>query len=147
MGNGREIGYEIRALNNTIRNRINNLKTPSSPDHATRMQAWVSAFVFHADRPIYQKDIETEFEIKRSTASTLLTSMEKNGLITRSSVEHDARLKRIELTDKARRMHEQFLITAKRVESCLARGLDEEELDAFFRTLEKISDNARNMEI
>ena len=148
MGSDREIGYEIRVLNNTIRNSINSMKLNKaieSNPHTTRLHAWVIGFVFHSKNPVYQKDIETEFQIKRSTASTLLTSMEKNGLITRRSVDHDARLKQVILTDKARKMHETFLVTAKKVEENLARGLSDEELRNFFSTLDKISDNARNM--
>ena len=148
MGSDREIGYEIRVLNNTIRNSINSMKLNKaieSNPHTTRLHAWVIGFVFHSKNPVYQKDIETEFQIKRSTASTLLASMEKNGLITRRSVDHDARLKQVLLTDKARKMHETFLVTAKKVEEKLVRGLSDEELRNFFSTLDKISDNARNM--
>ena len=148
MGSDREIGYEIRVLNNTIRNSINSMKLNKaieSNPHTTRLHAWVIGFVFHSKNPVYQKDIETEFQIKRSTASTLLASMEKNGLITRRSVDHDARLKQVILTDKARKMHETFLVTAKKVEENLARGLSDEELRNFFSTLDKISDNARTM--
>ena len=148
MGSDREIGYEIRVLNNTIRNSINSMKLNKaieSNPHTTRLHAWVIGFVFHSKNPVYQKDIETEFQIKRSTASTLLASMEKNGLITRRSVDHDARLKQVILTDKARKMHEIFLVTAKKVEENLVRGLSDEELRSFFSTLDKISDNARNM--
>lgn len=148
MGSDREIGYEIRVLNNTIRNSINSMKLNKAIEtnpHTTRLHAWVIGFVFHSKNPVYQKDIETEFQIKRSTASTLLASMEKNGLITRRSVDHDARLKQVILTDKARKMHETFLVTAKKVEENLARGLSDEELRNFFSTLDKISDNARSM--
>ena len=148
MGSDREIGYEIRVLNNTIRNSINSMKLNKaieSNPHTTRLHAWVIGFVFHSKNPVYQKDIETEFQIKRSTASTLLASMEKDGLITRRSVDHDARLKQVILTDKARKMHETFLVTAKKVEENLARGLSDEELRNFFSTLDKISDNARSM--
>lgn len=148
MGSDREIGYEIRVLNNTIRNSINSMKLNKaieSNPHTTRLHAWVIGFVFHSKNPVYQKDIETEFQIKRSTASTLLASMEKNGLITRRSVDHDARLKQVILTDKARKMHETFLVTARKVEENLARGLSDEELRNFFSTLDKISDNARSM--
>lgn len=145
---GKEIGYEIRALNNTIRNRINKIKaSDATAAQTTRLQAWVVAFVFESERPIYQKDIETEFEIKRSTASILLNTMEKNDLIKRTCVEHDARLKRITLTEKALNMHKSYLEIAKKLEKQLENGLSEEELNAFFATLEKISANARELSL
>lgn len=145
---GKEIGYEIRALNNTIRNRINKIKaSDATAAQTTRLQAWVVAFVFESEREIYQKDIETEFEIKRSTASILLNTMEKNDLIRRTCVEHDARLKRITLTEKALNMHKSYLEIAKKLEKQLENGLSEEELNAFFATLEKISANARELSL
>ncbi|SPU25488.1 MarR family transcriptional regulator [Bifidobacterium bifidum] len=53
------------------------------------------------NREIYQHTIEQKFCITRSTASRVLALMEKKGLIARESVAHDARCKRIVLTDKA----------------------------------------------
>ena len=93
------------------------------------------------------QQLMAQYGMELQTASTLLVSMEKNGLITRRSVDHDARLKQVVLTEKARKMHETFLVVAGKVEKSLARGLSEKELHDFFNILDKISDNARNMTI
>ena len=50
---------------------------------------------------IIRKDIEEEFQIRKSTVTGILQLMEKNGFIYRESVEKDARLKRIVPTKKA----------------------------------------------
>ena len=66
------------------------------------MQRWTLGFLKdHSDCEVYQKDIEEAFSISRATASNMLGVMERKGLIKRVAVSHDARLKRLVLTDKA----------------------------------------------
>src|SRR5699024_12075049 len=55
---------------------------------------------------VYQRDIEKEFNIRRSTEINILKTMEKNNLIWRKSVKSDSRLKRIILSDKAKEMQD-----------------------------------------
>ena len=68
------------------------------------------------DREIYQHTIEQKFCITRSTASRVLALMEKKGLIARESVAHDARCKRIVLTDKADAIVADLKANGERVE-------------------------------
>lgn len=67
--------------------------------------------------------------------------MEKNGFITRSSVDRDARLKRLELTPKAVELHERVGRSIRQVEERLAQSLTEEEKSEFIRLCEKIREN------
>ena len=55
----------------------------------------------HANQEVFQRDIEHEFEIQRSTTTVLLQRMEKKGLIERHTSSKDARQKAVVLTDKA----------------------------------------------
>ena len=52
----------------------------------------------HDGQPVYQKDLESAFHIRRSTASGILQIMVRDGLLVREPVEGDARLKRLVLT-------------------------------------------------
>ena len=67
--------------------------------------------------------------------------MEKNGYITRESVEHDARLKKILLTPKAISNHEHVIANFKATERKLCEGLSEEEKETFLRIIRKIEKN------
>lgn len=136
------IGYEIRILNNLIRNLINNTKYEDLT--VTRLHSWIIGFVFTSKGPVYQRDVETEFGIRRSTATNILSSMEANDLIRRESVEHDGRLKRIVLTDKAVSLHKKIIASVNEVEKQLRQGISEEELSSFFSTIRKIENNAQN---
>ena len=55
----------------------------------------------HEKQEIFQRDIEHEFNIQRSTTTVLLQRMEKKGLIERHTSSKDARQKAVALTDKA----------------------------------------------
>ncbi|KJY65258.1 hypothetical protein JF73_06330 [Lactobacillus helsingborgensis] len=56
---------------------------------------------FAQNKSIYQKDIEHEFNIRKSTATNVLRLMENKGLIYKKVDQRDTRLKAILLTDKA----------------------------------------------
>ncbi|GAT90523.1 MarR family winged helix-turn-helix transcriptional regulator [Apilactobacillus kunkeei] len=68
----------------------------------TSMQMSVIDFLtLFYDQEIFQKDIEHEFNIRRSTASTLLKRMEDKGLVRRVESNKAARQKQVILTDLA----------------------------------------------
>ena len=64
--------------------------------------------------------------------------MEKNGYITRISVESDARLKKIVLTDKAVQLHNFIIKDIEIREKKMRAGLSDVELETFFRVIEKL---------
>ncbi|MFA6627735.1 MAG: MarR family transcriptional regulator [Bacilli bacterium] len=66
----------------------------------------VGYLAHHQDRGIYQRDIETLFGIRRSSVSSLIDHLEKNGFLTRQEEGTDARLKRLVLTAKGVEVHE-----------------------------------------
>ena len=67
--------------------------------------------------------------------------MEKNGYIIRESVCHDARLKKLTLTDKARDYLSKTMEKVDEQEKRLRSTLTDEELDSLFSILDKIENN------
>ena len=67
--------------------------------------------------------------------------MEENGLIRRSGVSRDARLKKIEPTDKALGMLSRFDEQMIRCETLLCTGLTEEERATLTALLQKLQRN------
>ena len=92
------------------------------------------------------QEFEEKFSIRRSTASNMLKLMEKDGYIKRVSVENDARLKKIVLTDKAVKIHTKICEDIAARERKLRNALTDEELEAFFRITEKLKKNMENAE-
>lgn len=77
----------------------------------------------------------------RSTASKVLTLMEKKGFVERRSVEEDARLKQIVLTDSAWKIAEAMKQNCEEMEQQLTRGFSEEEKQQLTGYLNRILDN------
>ena len=83
--NQRHIGYEVRTLDNMIGRLVNAYQSKVDEKAGiTRMQAWIIGYLYrNSGQDIFQKDLEAEFQIARSTASGILQVMEKKNLITR----------------------------------------------------------------
>ena len=95
----------------------------------------------HADRDIYQKDLEEAFGITRSTASRVLRLMEQKGLVERRSVAHDARLKKLVLTERSRALLEEMCQTGSSVDEQLMRGFTAGEIQMLYDFLDRMFKN------
>lgn len=96
-------GRLIRILSHQLKRSQKPVKAMEE-NELTSMQKHVLKYILleTLHRDIYQKNLEEEFQIRKSTASGILKLMEKNGFIYRESVKEDARLKRILPTKKQR---------------------------------------------
>lgn len=137
-----DIGFAVRRLSNAIKRDIEKSKSNMQIESAKSMNGWaIDYFYENRDKDIFQRDFEQKFSIRRSTASKTLKTMEQNGFIERISVESDARLKKIVLTDKAIKLHECIIEDIKRREKVLRKGLTEKEVKQFLDILEIITSN------
>ncbi|WP_334332067.1 MULTISPECIES: MarR family winged helix-turn-helix transcriptional regulator [unclassified Companilactobacillus] len=85
------------------------LDTFAKQHDATWVQMSIIDFLSnHPDREMFQRDIEQEFFIQRSTATIALQRMEKKELITRNPSKSDARQKSVFLTAKARELEKEI---------------------------------------
>lgn len=91
--------------------------------------------------PVYQKDLEKHFNIRRSTATIILQRMEKAGLIHRVVSQGDARMKEIALTERAIRFRPVAHEAIMEAEAQAKRGLTRQELETFFHVIKKITEN------
>lgn len=138
----RKIGLEIHKTARRIKRYIDTDAAKSYADKMTGTHGRAIGYLYHnRDRDIFQKDFEREFNIRRSSASTILALMEKNGLVKRESVKYDARLKKITLTERAVEIQNLVEASFERFENMLGEGISEEELEVFFRVLDKIGNN------
>ena len=69
-----------------------------------------------AHKPIFQRDIEEAFQIRRSTVTGIIKLIEQKGYITRTSVESDARLKQLVPTEKAEALRPRIDLSFQRQE-------------------------------
>jgi len=142
MEHNEHIGFQIKTLSNLIKRHINNTAAKKDIDNITGVHSWVIGYLYrNQDKDIFQRDLEREFSIRRSTATAILQLMEKNDIITRRPVDYDARLKKLELTPKALEIQERIINDICQFEEQLVRNISKEEIAAFFETIEKIKKN------
>lgn len=137
------VGYKIRLIHNQIHKRME-AKRQENEDGLTLtgMQRWTMGFLIdHEGEDIYQRDIEAAFSVSRATASNMLQVMERKGLIKRVSVEHDARLKKLLLTEDARSMLERVERDVNEMEEMLIKGMSKEEVAVLMGYLDRIIGN------
>lgn len=138
MKRNETIGYRIRLIHNLIHKRME-AKKGACGDDLTEMQRWTLGYLQeHVGQNIYQRDIEAVFSVSRATASNMLQVMERKELIKRIPVEHDARLKRLVLTEKARNMMEEAENGIREMETLLMKGMTEDEVAQLLAYLNRI---------
>lgn len=84
---------------------------------------------------VYQRDLENEFFIQRSTATVLLQRMERSGFLYRQSSTTDARQKSVYLTDKAHDLEAQIDHFMKRRQEILEENFSPADIKTFEKIL------------
>lgn len=135
------IGFEIRTLANLLKREIFRTEKQMNSNSTNLHGVIIEYLVSNQEKDVFQKDIEDEFAVRRSTASRILQLMEKNGMVQRAQVSKDARLKKIILTQKAMTAHAYFINSRASIEERMRIGISDEELEAFFLVADKIKTN------
>ena len=136
------LGMALRNVNILIKRRMEGLSTIKTIDNVTGTHGFIIGYLkSRENEDVFQKDVEKRFSMRRSTATAILQLMEKNGLIIRESVEYDARLKRIALTEKANELFSLFKEEIRKNEELLKKGFSQEELETLIYLLGKVQSN------
>lgn len=139
-----KIGMEVHKLDCVIGRTTAYFARLQGFDEVTMMHGRIIRYLYERqEQNVFQKDIEQFFSVGRSTVTNMLQLMEKKGYIRRESVEYDARLKRVCLTDGGRKIHMEIESMIQDMDSKLLAGIEEEELEGFFQVIHKIESNAR----
>ena len=134
----------LKILANLIEREMRTSSAIENMIKMTNMHGRIISYLHRNEgRDTYQRDIEKTFMISGPSVSEVLKLMQKNGLIERQSVKHDARLKKIVLTDKGRQLDAEVQQSMDAVENEVAAMLSEEEFAAFEKTVEKLIQKLR----
>ena len=138
-----KLGLDINKIHHIISRKVDAAVISSIDDNLTVSQAYVIDFISMEGkhRDIFQKDLEKEFDLKRSSISLMLNNMEKNDLIQRIPVAEDARLKKIILTEKAITLNKKISNAIDSVENKLCKDITLEEINMYYKVLNKIRNN------
>lgn len=122
-------GRLVRMLNHQLK-RNQKPEEAVEDDELTPKQRHILNYILleTLHRDIYQKNLEEEFQVRKSTVSGILKLIEKNGFIYRESVKEDARLKRILPTKKAEALRPSILEHIHETEIRMTEGVSEQDL-------------------
>ena len=144
MGHKDALGFEMKCMSNMITSFIGNELTKAGFDEITVTHGWVLGFLCRQrENVIFQKDIETRFGMPRSTVANIMKQFEQKGYITRQSDEKDTRLKRVVVTEKGIRVHEDTIKCIDEINRLLEDGITQEEKEVFKSMTEKMGENMK----
>ncbi len=135
----KSLATELRSINNLLERRLNAIISQNEADDVTPMHGVILGYLnFHTDHDVYQRDIETQFNITRSTVTSILKLMEQKGYIRREAVSHDARLKKIVMTELGHRAFVRIDSSIRQTEELLRSAVTPEEYVQLITLLEKV---------
>lgn len=133
------IPAQLRRVNNLIFRKIGQIARTNGVEAVTPMHGWIMEYLYrNSDTPVFQRDIEREFSITRSTVTNILQLMERKGYIERRSVPQDARLKQLVLTEEGICFHEKTMLCFHQTDDYVAGLLTAEENTELLRLLNKL---------
>lgn len=135
------IAHKIRIVHNNI-DKYFHTSWEKEGIEPTRMQCATLQYLrMHEGEDVFQKDLETTFSISGATATNILKVMEKEELIRRIPMEKDARLKKLEMTEKGIHYNDVARENVARLGSEMMRGFSEEEITIFRDYLDRLTQN------
>ena len=130
MEKEKSICFSLKRVNHIVERGIHTSLAAAGFDEITNMHGWILGFLYHAQRPVYQKDIESNFGIARSTVTNILQLMEKKGL---------------ELTELGKKVHLDTIAVIDSAHDTMEAGITDEERRICFEVLEKICKNVEKI--
>lgn len=106
-------------------------------------QSMALGYLIHASAQdeIYVKDLEKYMKIRKSTASELVSRLEKNGYVKTEKSQKDGRLKRLIVTEEGHAAHDRILHFLQEIDDRLVEGLSKEEVDTLVNLLNRLIQN------
>lgn len=136
------VALALRGINHRIRRFIDSNLNRKTVERVTGTNSFIIGYI--AERypeNVYQRDIEREFGITRSSTSKIISLMISKDLIRTEKVDGDGRLKRLVLTGKARKLAGLMQDDSREVEKKLTRGFTPAEIDTFLGYIERMEKN------
>ena len=125
-----ETGKMINKISNRLRRRSAKIQATVGISGA---QGTILDYILveSVNHTVYQKDIETEFGLRPSTATGVLNDLEQKGMIRRKADPKDGRRKKIVFTRQAQAINQKLKSQILESEELLLKGISEEEIRVF----------------
>ena len=143
-----EVTFELQILAHMMKRYLDSLveadklPVPDTGKGLSGANMFIMRYLYeNRDREVYQKELEEQMNVRRSTISKVLQIMEKKGLIRREQAEHDARVKRITLSVQSQHNMEMFWENIEQMQRRLTGGFTDEGLEQFLYFIRKEKKN------
>ena len=137
--NASKIGSNLIAVSNFYDHRSTEIQKKAYPNMLGAANGYIISYLCeNKDKNIFQRDIEREFDLSRSTVSTILKQLESEGLI-------DARLKKVVPTPAAEMINEACSKEITHFFYDLASNLTDNEMSTFVKVLDTMKKNSERI--
>ena len=138
----RSILKSVKTFHQLVINSMGIRNMPKYPN-VTTTQIEIMEYIINSPKKYaLQKEFEKVLGLSRATVSSVLITMEKNGLIVRITDNNDTRTKKIVLSNNAQKVFESSKEKIESLEKKCISGIKEEDLNKFINFLSRIK-NAR----
>ncbi|MDO4541813.1 MAG: MarR family transcriptional regulator [Bacillota bacterium] len=136
------VGMAIAAVTHSIKRQIPKDFLGCDVE-LTGTQIWVLVYIasLGRDGAVFQRDVETAFNITRSTASGILKRLEEKGFLIRRTDRSDSRQRQLFLTPRAVDLCAAMTQAVSAIDEKLLRGIEPRELETFLSVLGRMCEN------
>lgn len=99
----------------------------------------------NAGTPLSQRELAERLEISPAAVTVTLKKMEKIGLITRVSFEHDGRVKYIYVSDSGNNLLREGKLRFDEIDDVMLKGVTESEKAELISVLQKMQENLKSI--
>jgi DNA-binding MarR family transcriptional regulator len=138
----REIVNLSRIWHRVIENHMSDLSLTSIQ---SRMLGYMY-FQYRRGQKVFQSELEEEFQIRKSSVTSVIQIMEKKGLVCRNGVPGDARKKELVLTEQGVLVQETVLERLDTLENMVNDTLSDQERELWVSCIHKIEARLKEAE-
>lgn len=142
---GRLIGMQSNMIRRVMDKKFTNM--PYSPAETACISFIADRQKENPDVPVFQKDVEKEFNLRSSTASETIKNLEKKGLLIREGIDGDGRKKKLILTQTALTYDSKNKEKLYEMEQAIIKNISPEDLEIYRKVSKQILDNLKLEEI
>lgn len=133
----------VKTFHQLVINSMGVRDMPKYPN-VTTTQIEIMEYIINSPKKYaLQKEFEKVLGLSRATISSVLITMEKNGLIVRITDNNDTRTKKIVLSNNAQKVFESSKEKIENLEKKCIIGINEEDLNTFIKVLSKMTENLK----
>lgn len=133
----------IKIFHQLVINSIGVKDMPKYPSVTTTQIQIMEYIISRPKKCALQKEFEKVLGLSRATVSSVLITMEKNGLIVRITDNTDNRTKKIVLSSNAQRVFNGSKEKIKKIEDICLKDITEKDLNTFINVLSKMTENLK----